>query len=49
MDFIESNSIRNRSTERFLFLLIRYDTIQSDKMEGEKEGEKIKNQFINTG
>lgn len=49
MDFIESNSIRNRSIERFLFLLIRYDTIQSDKREGEKEGEKIKNQFINTG
>lgn len=49
MDFIESNSIINRSTERFLFFIIRYDMIQSDKREGEKEGEKIKNQFINTG
>ncbi|KSU19346.1 hypothetical protein LMG9449_0830 [Lactococcus lactis subsp. lactis] len=42
MDFIESNSIRNRSIERFLFFIIRYDTIQSDKREGEEEGEKIK-------
>ena len=42
MDFIESKSIRNRSTERFLFFIIRYDKIQSDKREGEKEGEKIK-------
>ena len=42
MDFIESNSIRNRSIERFFFYIVRYDTIQSDKREGEKEGEKIK-------
>ena len=40
--YIESYRLRNRSIERFFFYIVRYDTIQSDKREGEKEGEKIK-------
>lgn len=39
---MKSHRLINRSVERFLFFIIRYDTIQSDKREGEKEGEKIK-------